>query len=58
MRIAGEAGCICEGGGDFDRFFEEFPDLARGLLYFLLFWGEQQAVVALVTAACNFFRSE
>jgi len=26
------------------------------VLYFLLFWGEQQAVVALVTAACNFFR--
>jgi hypothetical protein len=29
--------------------------LARGLLYSKVFWGEQQAVVALVTAACNFF---
>jgi hypothetical protein len=28
------------------------------LLYLLLFWGEQQAVVALVTAACNFSRMD
>jgi hypothetical protein len=29
--------------------------LAWGLLYLILFWGEQQAVAALVAAACNFF---
>ncbi|MFA7344034.1 MAG: hypothetical protein WC003_06995 [Terrimicrobiaceae bacterium] len=37
-----------------DRFFRNPPNLARGLLYISLFWGEQQAVVAFVTAACNF----
>jgi hypothetical protein len=39
-----------------------FPELARELLYlaedFKMFWGEQQAVVALVTAACIFLGRE
>ena len=41
-----------------DKFFKKARNLARGLLYCLLFWGEQQAVVALVTAACTFSGEE